>query len=159
DYFFGRIIFPITDRRGRIIAFGGRSMNPNARAKYLNSPETALFDKGGTLYNLHYTRQAAHDGAEVLVVEGYMDVIALAQAGFPAVVAPLGTALTEEQIAELWRLAPEPVLCIDGDAAGQRAASRVTQRALPLLRPGCSLRFAMLPTDKDPDSLVQSGGL
>jgi len=158
DYFFNRIVFPITDRRGRIIAFGGRAMNPASRAKYLNSPETALFDKGRTLYNLHRAREAAHGGAEVLVVEGYMDVIALAQAGFPAVVAPLGTALTEAQLVELWRLAPEPVLCLDGDVAGQRAASRVAQRALALLRPGCSLRFAMLPADRDPDSLVRMGG-
>jgi len=158
DYFFGRVIFPITDRQGRIIAFGGRSMDPQARAKYLNSPETTLFDKGRTLYNLHHARRAAHDGADVLVVEGYMDVIALAQAGFSAAVAPLGTALTEEQIQELWRLAPEPVLCLDGDAAGQRAANRAAQRALPLLKPGCSLRFALLPPDKDPDTLVQEGG-
>lgn len=158
DYFFGRVIFPITDRQGRIIAFGARAMDPEARAKYLNSPETSLFDKGRTLYNLHHARRAAHDGAEVLVVEGYMDVIALAQAGFSAAVAPLGTAVTEEQIVELWRLAPEPVLCLDGDAAGQRAASRAAQRALPLLKPGCSLRFALLPPDKDPDTLVQEGG-
>lgn len=159
DYFFDRITFPITDRRGRIIAFGGRAMNPDTRAKYLNSPETPLFDKGRILYNLHHARRAAHAGADVLVVEGYMDVIALAQAGFPAAVAPLGTALTEAQLSELWRLAPEPVICLDGDTAGQRAASRVAERALPLLKPGCSLRFAMLPPDKDPDSLIQLGGV
>ncbi|HLW26742.1 MAG TPA: DNA primase [Kiloniellales bacterium] len=159
DYFFGRIIFPITDRQGRVIAFGGRSMDPSARAKYLNSPETSLFDKGRTLYNLHQARRAAHDGAELLVVEGYMDVIALAQAGFSAAVAPLGTALTEEQIVELWRLTPEPLLCLDGDSAGQRAASRAAQRALPLLKPGCSLRFVTLPSGTDPDTLIQQGGV
>lgn len=158
DYFFGRVIFPITDRQGRVIAFGGRAMAADARAKYLNSPDTPLFEKGRVLYNLHHARQGTHDGAELLVVEGYMDVIALAQAGFPAAVAPLGTAVTEEQIRELWRLAPEPILCLDGDAAGQRAAQRAAERALALLRPGCSLRFATLPAGEDPDSLLRSAG-
>jgi DNA primase len=158
DYFFDRIIFPITDRRGRVVAFGGRALSPEAKAKYINSPETALFHKGRLLYNLAGARQAAHDTGEVLVVEGYTDVIALAQAGFPAAVAPLGTAVTEEQIAELWRLAPEPILCLDGDAAGRRAGYRAAERALPGLRPGCSLRFALLPEGEDPDSLLRSLG-
>ncbi|WP_022729340.1 DNA primase [Fodinicurvata sediminis] len=158
DYFFDRIIFPITDRRGRVIAFGGRAMAPDAKAKYLNSPDTELFHKGQVLYNLHQARQAARDGADLIVAEGYMDVIAMAQAGFPAAVAPLGTALTEAQLSELWRMAPEPVICLDGDEAGQRAARRVSERALPLLKPGHSLRFVTLPPGEDPDSLVQSGG-
>lgn len=158
DYFFGRVVFPITDRQGRVIAFGGRAMAVDARAKYLNSPDTPLFEKGRVLYNLHHARQGVHDGADLLVVEGYMDVIALAQAGFPAAVAPLGTAVTEEQVRELWRLAPEPILCLDGDAAGQRAARRAAERALPLLRPGCSLRFATLPAGEDPDSLLRAAG-
>ena len=158
DYFFGRIVFPITDRRGRVIAFGGRAMSPEAKAKYLNSPDTSVFHKGRVLYNLARARQAAHDSGEVVVCEGYMDVIALAQAGFPAAVAPLGTAVTEDQIAELWRMCAEPTLCLDGDAAGQRAGFRAAERALPLLRPGKSLRFAVLPPGEDPDSLVRSQG-
>jgi DNA primase len=157
DHFFNRIIFPITDRRGRVIAFGGRALG-ESRAKYLNSPETPLFHKGRVLYNLARARQAAHDTGELIVCEGYMDVIALGQAGFPAAVAPLGTAITEEQIAELWRLADEPVLCLDGDQAGRRAGFRAAERALGLLRPGRSLRFAMLPAGEDPDSLVQGQG-
>ncbi len=157
DYFFNRIIFPITDRRGRVIAFGGRALG-ESRAKYLNSPETPLFHKGRVLYNLARARQAAHDTGELIVCEGYMDVIALGQAGFPAAVAPLGTAITEEQIAELWRLADEPVLCLDGDPAGRRAGFRAAERALGLLRPGRSLRFAALPEGEDPDSLIQGQG-
>ena len=157
DHFFERIVFPITDRRGRVVAFGGRTLG-QSKAKYINSPDTPLFHKGRMLYNLAGARRAAHDTGEVLVVEGYMDVIALAQAGFPAAVAPLGTAITEEQIDELWRLAPEPVLCLDGDAAGRRAGYRAAERALPHLRPGKSLRFALLPEGEDPDSLVQSRG-
>ncbi|MHA1599729.1 MAG: DNA primase [Alphaproteobacteria bacterium] len=157
DYFFDRVIFPITDRRGRVIAFGGRAMG-DSPAKYLNSPETPLFHKGHVLYNLARARQAAHDTGELIVVEGYMDVIALAQAGFPAAVAPLGTALTEQQIAELWRLTNEPILCLDGDEAGRRAAYRAALRALPALRPGTSLRFAILPAGDDPDSLVRTQG-
>ncbi len=158
DYFFERAIFPITDRRGRVVAFGGRALDSGAKAKYLNSPDSQVFHKGKILYNLANARQAAHDGAEVVVCEGYMDVIALAQAGFPAAVAPLGTAVTEEQIAELWRLVPEPIICLDGDAAGQRAGQRAAERALPLLRPGQSLRFATLPEGEDPDSLLQAAG-
>ncbi len=157
DYFFNRIIFPITDRRGRAIAFGGRALG-ESRAKYLNSPETPLFHKGRVLYNLARARQAAHDTGELIVCEGYMDVIAIGQAGFPAAVAPLGTAITEEQIAELWRLTDEPVLCLDGDQAGRRAGFRAAERALGLLQPGRSLRFAALPTGEDPDSLVQGQG-
>ena len=157
DYFFDRVIFPITDRRGRVIAFGGRAMG-DSPAKYLNSPETPLFHKGHVLYNLARARQAAHDTGELIVAEGYMDVIGLAQAGFPAAVAPLGTALTEEQIAELWRLTNEPILCLDGDEAGRRAGYRAALRALPALRPGNSLRFAILPAGDDPDSLVRTQG-
>jgi DNA primase len=157
DYFFDRIIFPITDRRGRVVAFGGRTLG-QSKAKYINSPETPLFHKGRMLYNLAAARRAAHDTGELLVVEGYMDVIALAQAGFPAAVAPLGTAITEDQIAELWRLAAEPVLCLDGDAAGRRAGYRAAERAMAGLRPGKSLRFALLPDGEDPDSLVQNRG-
>jgi len=158
DYFFNRIVFPITDRRGRVIAFGGRALG-DSPAKYLNSPDTPVFHKGRVLYNLARARQGAHDGAEVLVAEGYMDVIALAQAGFGGAVAPLGTAITEEQIAELWRLAEEPLLCLDGDAAGRRAAFRAAERALAGLRPGYSLRFAFLPEGEDPDSLLRNGGV
>ncbi|MEQ9609958.1 MAG: DNA primase, partial [Kiloniellaceae bacterium] len=157
DYFFHRVIFPITDRRGRVIAFGGRTLG-DSKAKYLNSPDTPLFHKGRVLYNLARARKAAHDTGELLVTEGYMDVIALAEGGFPAAVAPLGTALTEDQIEELWRLAAEPTLCFDGDTAGQRAAFRAAQRALPLLKPGKSLLFALLPPGEDPDSLLRSQG-
>ncbi len=157
DRFRNRIIFPISDARGRIIAFGGRAMG-DARAKYLNSPETPLFHKGEILYNLAGARKAAFEKSDVIVAEGYMDVIALHQAGFENAVAPLGTALTEAQIALLWRLAPEPVLCFDGDKAGVRAAGRALERALPLLKPGHSLRFALLPRDEDPDSLIQREG-
>lgn len=158
DYFFNRVIFPIADRQGRILAFGGRAMAKDARAKYLNSPDSEVFHKGQVLYNLHRARRAAHDTGELIVAEGYMDVIALDQAGFPAAVAPLGTALTELQIQEAWRLAPEPTVCLDGDAAGQRAAFRALDRALPLLRAGKSLKFATLPKGEDPDSLVRGQG-
>ena len=157
DYFFHRVIFPITDRRGRVIAFGGRALG-ESKAKYLNSPDTPLFHKGRVLYNLARARKAAHDTGELLVTEGYMDVIALAEGGFPAAVAPLGTAITEEQIEELWRLTAEPTLCFDGDPAGQRAAFRAAARALPLLKPGKSLLFAMLPAGEDPDSLLRGQG-
>ena len=126
--------------------------------KYINSPDTPLFDKSRTLYNLDRAREPARQGEALLVVEGYMDVIGLWQAGFPAAVAPLGTAVTEGQIAELWRHADEPVLCLDGDVAGQRAAIRAGERALPGLVPGKSLRFAFLPEGEDPDSLVQGAG-
>ncbi|WP_085900031.1 DNA primase [Kiloniella majae] len=157
DYFIHRLMFPITDRRGRIIAFGGRALG-DSKAKYLNSPDTILFHKGKVLYNLASARQAAHDLGEVIVTEGYMDVIALSQAGFPSAVAPLGTAVTEDQIQELWRMVPEPVLCLDGDTAGIRAANRVVERALPIIQPGKSLSFATLPEGEDPDSLIQTQG-
>jgi DNA primase len=157
-FFRERVMFPIADARGRIIAFGGRMMGEAKAAKYINSPDTLLFDKGRTLYNLAPARQAAHDTGRLLVTEGYMDVIALVAAGFEAAVAPLGTALTELQIKALWRLTPEPILCFDGDAAGQRAADRAAERALPLLEPGRSLRFAYLPAGQDPDTLIHGAG-
>lgn len=157
DRFRNRVMFPILDNRGRVVAFGGRAMD-DAPAKYLNSPETPLFHKRRTLFNLFNARNEARKRSEILVVEGYMDVISLAQAGFPHAVAPLGTALTEDQMQELWRVAPEPVLCFDGDAAGQRAAARAVERALPHLKPGHSLRFALLPDGLDPDDLVKARG-
>jgi DNA primase len=159
DYFFDRLIFPITDRRGRVIAFGGRALG-DSPAKYLNSPDSLLFHKGRVLFNLARARTALRQAAEpeVVIVEGYMDVIALAEHGFPAAVAPLGTALTPEQMIEVWRLTPEPIVCLDGDEAGLRAAYRAATRALPVLRPGHSLRFAVLPPGEDPDSLVRGQG-
>lgn len=158
DYFFNRVLFPIADRQGRIIGFGGRTLEPDGKPKYLNTPETAVFRKGRSLYNLDRARKAAHETGEIIVTEGYMDVIALDQAGFASAVAPLGTAMTEEQIAELWRLAPEPVICLDGDQAGQKAGTRVAERALPGLQAGRSLRFATLPPGEDPDSLLRAQG-
>ena len=158
DRFRDRVIFPISDLRGRVIAFGGRTLEKDAQPKYLNSPETPLFHKGATLYNIAAARAAAHKGAPLIAVEGYVDVIAMASAGFEATVAPLGTALTAEQLALLWKMADEPVLCFDGDRAGQRAAYRAVDIALPLLRPGKSLKFATLPEGSDPDDLVRSGG-
>ncbi|GAB6052276.1 DNA primase [Magnetospira thiophila] len=157
DYFRDRVLFPITDRRGKVIAFGGRTLG-DGEPKYLNSPETPLFHKSRTLYGLAQAQAAARQSRQVTVTEGYMDVIALHQAGFATAVAPLGTALTEEQIQELWRLAPEPVLCFDGDAPGQKAAARAAERCLPLLTPGKSLRFALLPASEDPDSLIRREG-
>ena len=157
DRFRGRVMFPIADRGGRVIAFGGRIMG-DGQPKYLNSPDTPLFNKGRVLYGLAAAREAIHKTQEAIVVEGYMDVIALHQADIRTAVAPLGTALTEQQIELLWRMAPEPILCFDGDAAGQRAAQRAAERALPLLKPGHSLRFALLPAGDDPDSLVRGGG-
>lgn len=155
--FRNRVIFPIADRRGRVVAFGGRALDDNP-AKYINSPETPLFHKGRMLYNLSGARKSAHDTGSVVVVEGYMDVIALAQAGIDHAVAPLGTAVTEEQLGELWRLAPEPVLCFDGDRAGLGAAARVLDRVMPLLTPGQSVRFALLPQGLDPDDLIRQEG-
>jgi DNA primase len=157
DYFRNRVIFPIGDRQGRVIAFGGRILG-DGQPKYLNSPETPLFQKGRVLYGWAQARAAAAREPSAIVAEGYMDVIALHRAGFATAVAPLGTALTEAQIEELWRLAPEPVLCFDGDAAGQRAAGRALDRALPLLRPGHSLRFSSLPAGEDPDTLILRHG-
>ncbi len=158
DRFRDRVMFPITDIRGRIIAFGGRALEKDVPAKYLNSPETPLFHKGANLYNLFSARQAAYDGAPVVVVEGYVDVIAMVRAGFDAAVAPLGTALTEDQLTLLWKLNDEPVLCFDGDGAGLRAAFRAVDIALPRLAPGKSLKFALLPQGQDPDDLVRSAG-
>ncbi|WP_309083130.1 DNA primase [Chelativorans sp.] len=157
DRFRGRVMFPIEDARGRIIAFGGRALSSDAPAKYLNSPDTELFHKGNVLYNHARAKRAAKD-APVIAVEGYMDVIALAQAGVENVVAPLGTALTENQLELLWRMAGEPVLCFDGDSAGLRAAFRAADLALPMVQPGRSLRFALLPEGKDPDDLVRQEG-
>ncbi len=167
DRFRGRIIFPIMDGRSRVIAFGGRAMSSEAKAKYLNSPETPLFHKGRTLYNIAPARRAAADLSRsdnvhrlpgVVVAEGYMDVIALSLAGITQSVAPLGTAMTEEQILLAWKMSPEPVLCFDGDAAGVKAAGRAMERALPLLRPGHSLGFVLLPGGMDPDDLIREKG-
>jgi DNA primase len=158
DRFRDRVMFPITDLRGRVIAFGGRALEKDVAAKYLNSNETPLFHKGANLYNLNAARAAAHAGKQVIVVEGYVDVIAMVTAGFEAAVAPLGTALTEDQLTLLWKIADEPVLCFDGDRAGQAAAYRALDVALPRLQPGKSLKFALLPEGQDPDDLVRSGG-
>ncbi len=158
DRFRDRIMFPITDPRGRVIAFGGRAMNPEARAKYLNSPETPLFQKRRVLYNFAAAREAARGCGALIAVEGYMDVIALTGAGLAHVVAPLGTALTPEQLGKMWRLSGEPVLCFDGDRAGLAAAHRAADMALAHLRPGYSLKFAILPQGADPDDLVRSEG-
>lgn len=157
DRFRGRLMIPIRDPRGRVIAFGGRILGAG-EPKYLNSPDTPLFDKGRTLYNLDKASAASRTSNRVIVVEGYMDAIALAQAGFAEAVAPLGTALTEQQIAMLWRMVPKPLLCFDGDAAGQKAAFRAAQRALGGLKPGHSLEFVTLPDGQDPDDLVRSSG-
>jgi DNA primase len=158
DTFRNRIMFPIRDPRGRAIAFGGRAMDPNDNAKYLNSPETTLFDKSRTLYNHGPAREAAGKGQPLVVAEGYMDVIALASGGFEAAVAPLGTAVTEHQLQMLWRITDEPVMALDGDGAGLRAAYRVIDTALPLLEAGKSLRFVLLPEGQDPDDLIRSEG-
>ncbi len=163
DRFRDRVMFPIEDLRGRIIAFGGRALSSDAPAKYLNSPETELFHKSRVLYNALRARKACQPqgGAPakaIIAVEGYMDVIALAQAGIEQAVAPLGTALTEEQLELLWRISPEPVLCFDGDGAGLRAAHRAADLGLPTLQPGKSLRFALLPEGQDPDDLVKAEG-
>ncbi len=173
DRFRDRIMFPITDWRGRVVAFGGRTLEKDVAAKYLNSPETPLFHKGATLYNLAAARQAVSSAAHnagpsprppdnscerVIAVEGYVDVIAMVSAGFEATVAPLGTALSADQLALMWRMADEPILCFDGDDAGRRAAYRALDLALPLIKPGKSLKLATLPDGQDPDDLVRSGG-
>lgn len=158
DRFRDRVMFPITDLRGRVIAFGGRALEKDVPAKYLNSPETPLFHKGDNLYNHQTARKATHDGSALIVVEGYVDVIAMVTAGFAGSVAPLGTALTENQLLLLWKMADEPILCFDGDKAGQKAAYRAADLALPFLAPGKSLRFALLPEGQDPDDLARSGG-
>jgi DNA primase len=158
DTFRGRIMFPIRDTRGRCIAFGGRAMDPGDNAKYLNSPETALFDKGRTLYNHGPAREAAGKGQPLIVAEGYMDVIALVRAGFGASVAPLGTAITQDQLRLMWRIADEPIIALDGDQAGLRAAVRLVDLALPMLEPGKTLRFCLLPEGQDPDDLLKARG-
>ncbi len=157
DLFAGRVMFPIRDVRGRAISLGGRTLG-DGQPKYLNGPETALFSKKRTLFGLDAARGAVRAGHRVVVVEGYLDVIALHQAGFGAAVAPLGTALTDLQLAALWRLSPAPVLCFDGDAAGARAAARAASLALPLLTPEQTLSVARMPTGEDPDSLVRRQG-
>ncbi|GLK78420.1 DNA primase [Methylopila turkensis] len=158
DRFRDRVMFPIQDARGKVIAFGGRAMSADAPAKYLNSPETPLFHKGATLFNHHRARAAAHPAGTVIAVEGYVDVIALSGAGIAHVVATNGTAFTPEQLELTWRMAPEPILCFDGDKAGRRAGFRAIETALPLLQPGRSLRFAFLPEGRDPDDLVRAEG-
>ncbi|HSC17470.1 MAG TPA: DNA primase, partial [Rhizomicrobium sp.] len=158
DFFFNRLMFPITDARGRVIAFGGRGLDADAKPKYINTGETPLFSKGRLLYNFANARAAALQNGTIILAEGYMDVIALARAGFTQSVAPLGTALTEDQLALLWRTAPEPILAFDGDDAGLRAAQRAARLALPHLKPGYSLRFAFLPPGEDPDSLIRASG-
>ena len=157
DFFRDRVMFPIFDLRGRPVAFGGRVMG-EGEPKYLNSPDTPLFHKGQMLYGLALAREAVAQKKEIIVAEGYMDVIGLAQAGFEQAVAPLGTAMTESQIELLWRMAPEPILCFDGDRAGRAAALRAAERALPLLKPGFSMRFAMMPAGKDPDDICRREG-
>ncbi|GLK53849.1 DNA primase [Maricaulis virginensis] len=162
DRFRDRIMFPIHDPRGRLVAFGGRALNKEARAKYLNSPETPIFHKGSVLYRYPEARKAASDPKQtirgLIVAEGYLDVIALARAGLDHGVAPLGTAVTEEQIQLLWRAGGEPVMCLDGDSAGRGAAFKAADRALPLLQPGKTLRFAFMPEGKDPDDLLREEG-
>jgi DNA primase len=157
DRFRGRLMIPIRDPRGRIIGFGGRILG-EGEPKYLNSPETVLFDKGRTLYNIDRAGPASRTARRVIVVEGYMDVIALDQAGIAEVVAPNGTALTEAQLERLWRLDPSPILCFDGDSAGRKAAIRAALRALPHLRPDRTMRFVELPSGQDPDDVIRSGG-
>lgn len=158
DRFRGRIMFPIRDARGRAIGFGGRAMDPNHPAKYYNSPETPLFDKGRSLFNHQRAREGAGKGKPLIVAEGYMDVIALSEAGFTSCVAPLGTAITEDQLRLMWRMSPEPIIALDGDTAGLRAAMRVIDIALPLLEAGQSLRFALMPDGMDPDDLIKQKG-
>ena len=158
DRFRGRIIFPIRDGRGRAISLGGRSQDPAARAKYLNGPETELFDKGRTLFNLSPAREAVGKGAPLIVAEGYMDVIALSEAGFKGAVAPLGTSITEDQLHMMWRVADEPLIALDGDKAGVAAALRLIDLALPLMQAGKGLRFAVLPGGQDPDELIKAQG-
>ena len=158
DRFRDRVMFPIRNARGRVVAFGGRALRADVPAKYLNSPETPIFSKGELLYNFDKARAAAHENSRLIAVEGYVDVIAMHRAGFRETVAPMGTALTEEQLGLLWRNTPEPILCFDGDGAGQKAAHRALDLALPLLSPGHSLRFAFLPEGKDPDDLLRAEG-
>ena len=158
DYFRNRVMFPISDRRGQVIAFGARTIG-ESQPKYLNSPETPLFQKGRILYGISQARESSSQQKEIIVTEGYMDVIALAEAGITNAVAPLGTALTEDQINELWRLGKEPFICFDGDEAGLQAAVRAADRALPVLKPGHSLCFSILPPGEDPDDLIKRLGI
>jgi DNA primase len=158
DRFRGRIIFPINDTRGRPISLGGRTLDPNVQAKYLNGPETELFDKGRNLFNHSPAREAAGKGNPLVVAEGYMDVIALSEAGFTAAVAPLGTAVTEDQLRMIWKISDEPIMALDGDKAGIAAAQRVIDLALPLLEAGKALRIAILPGGMDPDDLIKVQG-
>ncbi|MBG1231114.1 DNA primase [Aestuariivirga litoralis] len=158
DRFRDRVMFPIRDARGRVIAFGGRALRPDVPAKYLNSPETPLFHKGDNLYNFDKARAVAHEKSEIIVVEGYVDVIAMSRAGLSHAVAPLGTALTENQLNLLWKTVSEPTLCFDGDGAGLKAAYRALDLALPLLKAGHSLKFAFLPEGQDPDDLLKAEG-
>ncbi|MCT4553086.1 MAG: DNA primase [Pelagimonas sp.] len=157
DVFRDRIMFPIRDARGRAIAFGGRAMDPNDNAKYLNSPETELFDKSRNLYNIRNARAAAGKGKPLIVAEGYMDVIALSEAGFEAAVAPLGTAVTEHQLQLLWRCSPYPIFMLDGDKAGIRAQDRVIDLALPGIQSGQSVGFVRLDEGQDPDDMLRAG--
>ena len=158
DFFFDRLMFPIGDGRGRLVAFGARALQADVQPKYINTGETTLFSKGHLLYNFATARPAALKNGTIILAEGYMDVIALVRAGFEAAVAPLGTALTEDQLHLLWRVAPEPILAFDGDEAGLRAGNRAARLALPHLKPGHSLRFAFLPPGEDPDSFVKAHG-
>ena len=158
DRFRNRVMFPIMDFRGRVIAFGGRALSPDVPAKYLNSPETELFHKRMVLYNGKDARQATHDGKSLIVMEGYMDVIAAVGAGFDGAVAPLGTALTEDHMNLLWRMSEMPVLCFDGDSAGQKAAERAADMVLPMLQPGRSVKIAYLPEGQDPDDIIHARG-
>ena len=158
DRFRDRVIFPIADRSGKVIAFGGRSLEKDVQPKYLNSPETPLFHKGHVLFNHHRARKAAHDKGRVIAVEGYVDVVAMHAAGFPETVAGLGTALTEEQAGLLWSMAPQPLLCFDGDKAGRKAAYRAAEMALPMIGPRRTLAFVLLPDGQDPDDLIRTAG-
>src|ERR1700761_4025946 len=158
DFFFDRLMFPITDPRGRVVAFGGRGLSPDAKPKYINTGETSLFSKGQMLYNFATARAAGIKAQTIVVAEGYMDVIALCRAGFDYAVAPLCPALPQDQLHLLWRTAREPVMAFDGDEAGLRAAHRAARLALPHLKAGCSLRFAFLPTGEDPDSFLRANG-
>lgn len=171
-FFRDRVMFPVLDRRGRVVAFGGRILPDHLRPprrtdftppKYINSTETPLFHKGSMLYGEPTARRAAAEGLDLVVVEGYLDVIACVQGGFRGALAPMGTALTEEQILSCWKMIPQdmkvPILCFDGDSAGQKAAARVVDRILPLLQPGCSVSFAFMPEGEDPDSLLKAGGV
>lgn len=157
DFFRNRVMIPITNKQGKIIAFGGRVME-KIEPKYLNSPDTPIFNKRRNLYNLDKAREVAYKEKKLIICEGYMDVIALDRYGFGYAVAPLGTALTEEQIAEAWRVCPEPILCLDGDSPGVKAAMRAVDRVLPMLKAGYSLQFLFLPDNQDPDEYLQAHG-